>query len=220
MRRLVGVLLWAAILTAVAPSCGAPEDTDSAGGQCTSYHLDGLARDWGMTPTYDVRPAFTTPEGIKVDPSSNDVSPEAVDCMVDKIEACLRDAFGVPPDVQRDAYCEQSTFAFPLPRTCVTIKVVDDWHPSCDGSQQLLPWHAPDQGCLDKGQTPTAACPCSWRGGVQDEHTVVVTPSFYLFPDWFIRVTTGCLDPWASPKFAKCATPLTGPLDTSPVCTR
>ncbi len=217
------IALWSA--SSCRPNNPVDKDYDSAGGQCRSYDWLAGAREYGMTPRYDVNPTIVTLEGIKIDPSSNTVSGEAVDCMVDKIEQCLLRKFGnpprIPPEVMKDAYCVDATFAFPIPRACVTVKVVDDWRLNCDGTQQLLKWRPPDDsGCLAKGLTPTPDCPCSWRGGVQDEHTVVVTPSFYLFPDWFIRVYTGCLDPWGSPALAECASPLTGPLDMTPTCVR
>jgi hypothetical protein len=225
--RTAHAVLWTFLIALCAASCSAQDpnaDYDSAGGKCVSYFTGTYATAYDMLPREEVDATLVTPEGIHVDPSTNEVSAKAVDCIVDKIERCLLRKFGnppvIPPNVQKDAMCVDSTFAFPIPRACVTVKVVDDWHWSCDHTDQLLKWTAPDfSGCAQKGEVPVPGCPCSWRSGVQDEHTVVTTPSFYLFPDWFIRVYTGCLDPWASPVLAECATPLTGPLDLTPTCT-
>lgn len=237
--------ITAICLCFLATACGEPDDFDSAGGKCVSYGMKRIAEAYTMTPLYDVTPTIVTPKGINIDPSSNDISGEAVDCIVDKVEQCLFRKFGNPPripdDVMRDAYCVDSTFEYPIPRECVTVKVPDenpvvkkngDWIPAdpdallgwrwnCDHTQQLLDWKTPDDyACRAKGLEPRGPqCPCSWRAGVQDEHTVVTPPNFLVFPDWFIRVFTGCLNPWGSPELAECARALTAPEDMSPSCT-
>jgi len=171
---------------------------------------------WGYQDQteYSVEPTLETPTGIPVDPSGQRVEPEVVDGIVDDVERCLRESFGeppsLPPDVVRDGQCISTTFTLPYPRAeCLTIKIPNDWVPSCDGSQQLLPWSAPDAGCLQKGLTPTKECPCRWRAGIQDRRTAVTTPNLYNLRDPLIRIMTGCNSPWTSPALAKCASPST-----------
>ena len=165
---------------------------------------------------YEVNPEFVTPGGIAVDPTGQDVSLTLVDELTDKVENCLIEEFGdpqlLPPEVVEKGRCRGETFALPISRECLTVKVPDDWVLSCDKTQQLLPAPAPDQLCRDKGLHPTPECPCRWRAGIQDHQTIVVTPSFYLYNDPLIRIVTGCNNPWGHPALARCATPSVPPL--------
>lgn len=180
-------------------SCGSQNN-----GQCRSYALYNAFH-------YDVRPTLMSPSGIKIDPTGQALDMEKLERQTNEVERCLTDAFGsppkIPPDVMRDAECLVDTFNLPLDHGCLTVKVPDDWTLTCDGSQQILPTRAPDEGCLEKGLTPTAQCPCRYRGGTQDDHIIVTTPSFYIFKDPLIRVVTGCNNPWRHPTLAKCAQP-------------
>ena len=193
-------------------------------------------------PTYEVTPTLTSPKGVRIDPSNNQVDPAAIDCIIDKVEACLIRKFGNPPvipaDLAQSAYCARTTFSLPIARDKLVLKIPNEipshlvgldwqpetrdglgWHLNCDGTQQLLTIAAGDAGCVAKGLTPTNSCPCRWRANMLDDHTIVATPSLYLFPDWLIRWSTGCQNPWGNPVFAECATPLTGPLDRVAACT-
>lgn len=159
---------------------------------------------------YQVHPTLETPSGIHVDPSGRKVDPVTIDRLVDEVEQCLKDTFGDPPvipeDVMRDGMCAKNTFPLPYPREqCLTIKIPNDWVPNCDGSEQVLPWAAPDVGCLQKGLTPTKKCPCRWRAGIQDQYTAVSTPNLFNLKDPLVRILTGCNSPWTSPVLAKCA---------------
>ena len=165
---------------------------------------------------YEITPEFVTPSGLAVDPTGQDVSAALVDELTDKVERCLIEEFGDPPvipeDVMEKGMCRSNTFALPISRECLTVKVPDDWVMSCDQTQQLLPAPAPDQLCRDKGLEPSAECPCRWRAGIQDHQTIVVTPSFYLYNDPLIRIVTGCNNPWGHPALQRCATPSVPPL--------
>lgn len=92
------------------------------------------------------------------------------------------------------------------------MKVVSDWVPSCDHTQQLLPTIAGPEGCVVKGLNPTEECPCRYRVGIACPNVLVVTPSMYLYKDVLVRFVTSCADPWASPELHKCVSPSTTPL--------
>lgn len=166
--------------------------------------------------SYEVNPEFTTKNGIAVDPTGQNISPDLIDGLTDEVENCLIEAFGFPPvipeEVMRDSMCVGETFDLPIHRECLTVKIPDDWLLSCDGSQQLLPNIAPRELCEAKGLTPTPECPCRWRAGIQDNQTIVVTPSLYLYKDPLIRIVTGCNNPWGHPILSHCAKPSTPPL--------
>ena len=190
---------------------------------------------------YEVNTTLTTPKGVRIDPSNNVVDPAAVDCIIDKVEACLIRAFGNPPVIPQalmtTALCTSPTFTLPIARDKLRLKIPAEipstlvgqdwqpitreglgWHLGCAGTGQLLTLPAGDAGCTAKGLTPTNTCPCLWRANMLDATTIVATPSLYLFPDWVIRYTTGCQNPWGNPEFAACARPLTGPLDKTAAC--
>lgn len=197
-----GHLLTAAL--AVVLAANACAGAASEGPACPDYRYESQF-------TYAVTPAFTTPSGIAVDPSGQDVKGETVDAQTAEVEACLAREFGTSPhlpnDVRRAADCLEETFALPIPRDCFEVKVPADWTLSCDGTQQVLPSRAPDALCLAKGLVPTDACPCRWRAGLEGGRVVVTTPSFHMFKDPLVRLATGCNNPWAHPKLAACAMP-------------
>jgi len=184
---------------------------------------------------------YTTPKGVQIDSTTNEVDPVAIDCIIDKVEACLIRKFGnpavIPEHLMWSAGCGKSTFPLPFARERLRLKIPEEipsnlvgldwqpvtreglgWHPNCDGTQQVLSIAAGNEGCMAKGQTPTNECPCRWRASRLDDNTIVATPSLYLFPDWLIRWGTGCQNPWGNPEFAECAKPLTGPLDRVAAC--
>lgn len=193
-------------------------------------------------PSYDVTPTLTTPKGVRVDPTGQEVDLAAIDCIVDRVEACLVRKFGnpavIPEDLAKSAQCPKTTFALPIAREKLILKIPAEiaselrgldyqpvtreglgWHLNCSGTEQLLTIAAGSAGCMAKGLTPTNTCPCRWRANMLGSDTIVATPSLYLFPDWLIRYSTGCQNPWANEAFAECATPATGPLDKIAHCT-
>ncbi len=185
---------------------GACGPADDCGSRLVQYH-------YGFS--YDIAPAFTTPNGIRVDPTGQKVSAALVDRVTDEVERCLTETFGDPPripaDVVKAGVCRADTFALPLPRSCIVVKVPDDWTLNCDKTQQVLPLLTP--GCDPaKHQTPTPECPCRWRAGFQEPNVIVTTPSFFLYKDVLIRTATGCANPWGHPALMKCANPTTDPL--------
>lgn len=165
---------------------------------------------------YEVDFNQSTPQGIALDLSGQDVSPELIDRLTDEVEKCLAETFGnppvLPPAVVQDAQCRDSTFRLPIDRECFAVKIPNDWQISCDGTQQVLPisstaYVAPDELCEAKGLTVTPECPCRWRAGLQDDYIIVSTPSLYVYKDPLIRMVTGCNNPWGHPALARCASP-------------
>jgi hypothetical protein len=140
----------------------------------------------GDSPAYAFQPTLRTPEGIEVDASANP-HPGAlaarVALAVDQLEACLET---------------------PIERRTLRVKVPDDWGPSCDGSDEVLPFVAAVGEC--KGKTATETCPCRYRAIVQcgEPCIVVATPNLLLFKDALTRLVTGSADPWGDERLAPC----------------
>lgn len=143
----------------------------------------------GSFDHYTLGALSRTPGGVSYDPSGQTVDPLLMDTYVDEVESCLKR---------------------PVDRSSFVIKVAGDWHLGCAanpwGQQQLLPVVAPDIGCEAKDLTPTTACPCEWRAGIECPNILVVTPNLLLLKDVLIRWTTGTDDPWI-PQYSACASP-------------
>ena len=193
MNKIVLVLCLAALA-----SCGSSDE-------CSSFL-------YGSQFDYNIQPEFTTPGGIKVDPTGQDISAELVDRLVNEVEQCLAEQFPggkIPAEVRIAAQCQAESFDLPVHR-CFTVKIPDDWELACANSaEQVLPrshtiYVPPDELCLAKGIIPTPECPCRWRAGLQDDDIIVTTPNFRVFKDPLIRMITGCNNPWVEP-LATCA---------------
>ena len=171
--------------------------------------------DYANFDHYTVDPTNTTPSGIAYDPSGLSVDGALIDRLVDEVETCLQGVAvngELPPDVVSQSECAGKTIAFPINRKSFVVKIASDWIYSCDQSEQLLPVAAPNSGCVAKGETPTAQCPCEWRAGIKCPNAIITTPSLYLFKDPLIRFITSCKNPWANSQMAVCATPSVPPL--------
>lgn len=188
--------------------------------QLSYYDWDYLAEHYNMTPPFETDFSITTPTGVRIDSSDNEIEPGLVDAIIDRVEKCLYDKFSsgestlyIPEDIRRAAYCTSARPAYPVDRSKIYLKIPPKntgWHWSQCSDQQLLSWETPDfTPCAEKGRIETDGCPCSWRAGVQDGGVIVATPNLYVFPDWFIRVHFGCLNPWGHPLIAECAKPQT-----------
>lgn len=162
--------------------------------------------DWGAR--YDVRPYLVTASGILVDASGQHVDLELLDRLTDEVVQCLSEEF---PDGNltgvKNGLCKRPYMNTAFYRSCLWVKIPNNWVWSCDGSQQLLADLADPQGCINKGLIPTPECPCRWRAllGVRPHLYVVTTPNFYLYKDPLIKFITGCDNVWNVPQFAKCA---------------
>lgn len=159
-----------------------------------------------------------TSQNIEVDRSGMNINLAMVDRLTNEVEKCLTETFGnpavLPEEVSKTAWCRgNTTFDLPLHRECLTVKVANDWFLSqyeYGGSKhQQLPYTNGAE-CTYKG-LPSG--PCYFRVGIQDDNTIVVPPSFYLYKDALVRIATGCSYPWFHPSLAKCMEPTTKPLD-------
>lgn len=184
------------ILTALVTNCG----------------IDDSCPRWNYYNQFNYKTNFnqTTPIGIKVDTSGQDMSLVLIDELTLKVEDCLNKNFPdgkIPDDVYKAGQCSTKTLELPCDKDCLKVKIPNDWLWSCDGTQQLLPSQAPKALCEAKGLHPTAECPCRWRAGIQDDSIIVATPNLHLYKDPLIRYITGCNNPWFHPKLAECANP-------------
>jgi hypothetical protein len=179
---------------------------------CTTHDLENkcLVRNLQDMTNYSVTLTSTTPDGVKVDTSKNNIDLDLIDCVINEVESCLQRKFPtgkISDSVAKESRC-LSTIELPFDRECITIKIPDDWHVGCSG-EQLLSIPAPLEGCTIKNENYPIECGCYWRGAVQDNRTIVVTPNLKLLPDWLIRTSTGCLNPWGSTELSECAQPVT-----------
>ena len=154
---------------------------------------------WGTLPeqtSYVVSPTVQ-PDGLSVEAPD----PAQVGAVVDAVERCLAPYIGARIPDGDAGWCP--AFYPGVVRTCLTVAVRPSV-PSCDGHTQLLPDLADPRSCLAKGVTPTAACPCRWRSGVQDQQTAITTPNLATLPDALVKIVTGCPYPWAVPALVPC----------------
>ena len=149
----------------------------------------------------------TTPLGIQIDTSNQQIDLNLIDALTAEVEQCLTKNFPnhtLPANVMISGQCAVKLFDCPFNRSCFKIKIPNDWVWSCDKTQQLLPYNTPQAGCIAKGLMPNAECPCRWRGGLQG-NIIVTTPSLIIYKDPLIRLLTGCNNPWSDPILAECA---------------
>ena len=157
---------------------------------------------------YEINFNQITASGIQVDFSGQDLSLGLVDELTKETEDCLIKNFPnktIAQNVYLEADCLVHKFTFPFNRSCFKVKVPNDWTWSCDRTQQLLPYAAPQKLCDDKGFSYDPNCPCRWRAGIQDGDTIVTTPNFKLYKEQLLKLTTSCGNIWNSLKFAECA---------------
>jgi hypothetical protein len=175
--------------------------------KCNHHSLENI------NPPYEINAALTTPEGIRVDTSGQDVSLEMIDRVVDATERCINDTFPdrLPASITDASWCEKE-YKHHIDRDCITIKIPNSWSYSCDGTQLLLDRKVDNQLCIDKGlDRDFNECPCQWRSGIQEDNVIVVLPDLYMLPDPIVRYMTSCYNAWIG-DLAKCAAPKTAAL--------
>lgn len=136
-----------------------------------------------LTNQFEYKTNFnqTTPDGVKTDLSGQGTELLGqIDTKIKETETCVKKLI---PD-------------FSINRQCLRVKIPNDWVLSCDGTEQLLPWNAPQELCNQKGFLPDPNCPCLWRAGYQKPDILVSTPNLHLFKDPLIRMFTNWNNPW------------------------
>lgn len=126
-----------------------------------------------------------TPGGIKVY-SNQDFDANKLDRLTRELQNCL----GI--EIRLDWFA---------------VLIPDDWFTSPCSGQQLLPYEANPQLCLDKGLQVTKSCPCNWRVALQDNFTIVTPPGFTLYKAELARLVTGSNNPWSNESISACLTP-------------
>ena len=156
---------------------------------------------------YETSFSQVTTSGIQVDFSEQNLSLNLVDVLTKETEDCLTKNF---PDktISQNAYLEADCLVhkliIPFNRNCFKVKVPNNWIWSCDRTQQLLPYAAPQKLCDDKGFSYDSNCPCRWRAGIQNSDTIVTTPNFKLYKEQLLKLTTSCNNIWNDLKLAEC----------------
>jgi hypothetical protein len=207
MKKLVSTLLVAATLLA----CASDKPKHDSFVRCEPRY------DYADQTNYDVHPDKTTPQNIAVDTSGLNINLAKVDRLTQEVEECLAQTFGnppvLPPETVTNGQCVANTFELPIRRQCLTVKVASNWFLSkyeyAGTHHQQLPYTNGGM-CTNKG---LPAGVCYYRAGIQDDLTVVVPPSFYLYKDPLVRIVTGCRNPWYADLLANCMGPTTEPLD-------
>jgi len=158
-----------------------------------------------------------TPLGIPVDTGGVEHDLNRIDTMVLEVKQCLSKNFPdfwISKEVRNKALCHAQDFSASYQAAfsygCWQVKIDNNWVKSCDGAQQLLSAKSPTlptQTCGSKvGLYGTEECPCRYRVA-QTGKTIVVPPDARLFKDGFVRIITGCQNPWAHPLLTECVQP-------------
>jgi len=171
-----------------------------------------------INPPYKIKIEATTPKGIKVDLSGQNVSLELIDRVVDSVEQCMNDIFPdkLPPSITGSGSCNDwsqesiGNYKHYIDRGCITIKIPNTWLLSNDGTQMVLDRDADEYLCAQKPNYIKGQG-CHWRAGLQENNTIVALPDLYMLPDPIVRYMTSCYNAWVG-DLAKCAMPRTVPL--------
>lgn len=123
-----------------------------------------------------------------------------------QVEVCLAPlkTQWLSPEEEIEAECWGHNAAALEIRSCLRVAVVPDWTLSCDGTEQVFSCRIGPQRCIEKGQMPTAECPCRCRATIQDQTTIWITPNKRLLSAYTVTMLTGCLSPW-TPTLAPCS---------------
>lgn len=156
--------------------------------------------DWGFN--YDVYPNEVTPDGIEVDTSGQVIDLLLIDKLYNETKDCLSQSYKDDKNFN-SIWCPEK-FYIRSTLNCIKVKIPNDWSWSCYGEEQLLRDRAPDEGCIAKGFTIEESCPCKWRGGVQGDDTIIVTPNLRMFKEEAAKIITGCWYIYDMPKIVKC----------------
>lgn len=158
---------------------------------------------------YSINVTDTTPNGIDVDTTGQDIDLERIDRIFNYVYDCIRNSFPdmiITGDVLEQGYCQNSEIIKEnVCKRCMIIKIPDNWIMSKDGKEQMLQDEAPAQGCIDKGLCEDYNdCPCHWRALVNQDNKIVVTPNLRLLNDALLRYITSCWYVWENPILTEC----------------
>lgn len=152
--------------------------------------------------SYQTTVTYRTPGGISVDDAKLQLDPALVDDIAADVLGCLEAAAPLDANESAMAMCGRAP-VYEI-RSCLVLKVPDNWYTSnCTGSQ-LFPCNVPNQSCLNKGLTPTNSCPCACRASIQDEAVIVTAPNLELLPGKMVELFTGCSQIWRIQRLAMC----------------
>jgi hypothetical protein len=208
-------LLAALMLTSAACSMG----------KCYDYYSwnDQPYPDQMKEHRYQIHPNVTTPTGMHVDTSGLPVDVvDLFDRQANEVDECVHTLAadgGFTKEQRRAFLCDDKPIKQSVCRDCFIIKVAPDASLSRDKSHEVLPAEGPVDGCIAKGQcldengAVQENCSCHWRGGFQSNEadfdlSIVVTPSAYLFKQYYLMSAYSCIDVWTM----GCATPSVPPL--------
>jgi len=167
MIRTTKSLLFLGLLAAGQTSCGEAKDCPYIYGQSIT--------------ALKFKTDYTTPNGVSVDNSGFDVDLQAVDCVIDAADECLRDIGVLNRSVDR---------------TCLQVLVAPDSHENpCVAGHQVF--------SCDLSYYPECRpgvereCPCACAGVVQDGDIMVTTPDLAALAHEYTHVATGLFDPFS-----------------------
>lgn len=152
------------------------------------------------------KPCYETGYGNYTSYPEPDTSIPEAQAVIDRVLACLEPlkTTWLSPEEAAEAQCYGTPDI--RQKSCLRVAIPPDWRVSACSGEQVFPCQVPDASCLQKGQTPTAQCPCMCRAMIQDDTTVWTTPNLKLLPAYLTTLLTGCRNPW-TPTLAKCASP-------------
>lgn len=145
-----------------------------------------------------------TDAGISVDDQRYELDLDRVDFITYDVAKCLSDMKPLSVEEMTAAKCSRTPF-HPEVRSCLVIKVPQDWYVSTCTGNQLFRCNVPDQSCFDKGLAPTKQCPCACRASTQDDTAIITAPNLALYSTKVVELMTGCEYPWGVERLGYCA---------------
>lgn len=124
----------------------------------------------------------STLSGIQVDSTGQIVDLNKIDRLTSELEQCLN---------------------ILIKRSCLYVKIPNDWfYSSCTG-EELLDIPAPPNLCQEKS-LDIQKCSCYWRVAIQNDNTIITPPGFKLYKAELARMVTGINDIWHSKEIVEC----------------
>lgn len=137
--------------------------------------------------------SLTLNNGILFDDPKHELNYNDVIILNNKVLDCLINLPKLSVNELSNASC-QGAFDLTI-KSCLIVKV-PTWHHSVCTNEELFECSVGNQPCYDKGQVPTAECPCYCRAMIQDGNVLLTTPNLKLYPAYLTTLLTGCTNPW------------------------